>query len=354
MGANPNFENYFELDYRVATGDGRATRCTLLRIVLHFSSNTRLSSKVVDIPEPQELQQETGTTVKVDIASHQRQRQRETPPFMMSEIVSPKPAERPPTKTGESGYDSETEDDEGNNGSMEGGGDELNRLRREKRLAMNRESAKARRKRKKMLLETLEQQVADLAKRNQRYQVANEQLTGKVQQLESELLVARQTIALLTNRPQAPTQAAAMGNEAEQEAIRKLIAQQQREGAARGMYDEAALRQQSALDYQALAQASRDSAMASVLNRMPGRPSPAGIHPSTIQNTLAMPPELGLTEAGRLNDSYMRLPGLHMQDALAQQHAGGAAGGGTSSQVINELLKQRAAKFGAAAAASKP
>ena len=80
------------------------------------------------------------------------------------------------------------------------GGDDLTRLRREKRLAMNRESARARRKRKKVLLETLEQEVSVLSKKNQSFQVVNENLTARVNLLESELVKAKSTIALLTGQ----------------------------------------------------------------------------------------------------------------------------------------------------------
>eukprot|EP00522_Entomoneis_paludosa_P005894 CAMPEP_0172457066 /NCGR_PEP_ID=MMETSP1065-20121228/19765_1 /TAXON_ID=265537 /ORGANISM="Amphiprora paludosa, Strain CCMP125" /LENGTH=308 /DNA_ID=CAMNT_0013210547 /DNA_START=202 /DNA_END=1128 /DNA_ORIENTATION=- len=74
--------------------------------------------------------------------------------------------------------------------------DETIRLRREKRLAMNRESARARRKRKKILIETLEDQVSELTKSNNKYRM-------RVTDLEKELGVAKQTIALLS-RPQDP------------------------------------------------------------------------------------------------------------------------------------------------------
>ncbi|GKY95888.1 hypothetical protein MPSEU_000549400 [Mayamaea pseudoterrestris] len=69
--------------------------------------------------------------------------------------------------------------------------------RKLKRLHMNRESARARRKRKKVLMESLEQQVSDLMKRNQVYRLVNESLTTQVQQLESDLAVANATIVML-------------------------------------------------------------------------------------------------------------------------------------------------------------
>jgi DNA repair exonuclease SbcCD ATPase subunit len=88
-------------------------------------------------------------------------------------------------------------------GQARSGGDaELARLRREKRLAMNRASARARRNRKKALMETLEGQVAELAKRNQSLQMVNESLNNKVQSLETELAMTRATIAALQNQSQ--------------------------------------------------------------------------------------------------------------------------------------------------------
>jgi hypothetical protein len=100
-------------------------------------------------------------------------------------------------------YDSSDLDSDNEEGSKVGSGeprDELSRLRREKRLAMNRESARARRKRKKVLLETLEQQVSDLTKQNQRYRITNETLTLQVAQLENDLALAKSTIAVLSNQ----------------------------------------------------------------------------------------------------------------------------------------------------------
>jgi bZIP transcription factor len=77
--------------------------------------------------------------------------------------------------------------------------DKLALIRREKRLAMNRESARNRRKRKKVLIQTLEIQVTEISKSNQQYQLANESLSAKVRALENELAIARNTIAQLTS-----------------------------------------------------------------------------------------------------------------------------------------------------------
>lgn len=78
------------------------------------------------------------------------------------------------------------------------GFDNLERLRRQKRLAMNRESARNRRRRKKTLLETLEKQVEEMNKINQNLRATNEALTGRVAHLEGELNVAKSTIAMLS------------------------------------------------------------------------------------------------------------------------------------------------------------
>lgn len=68
-------------------------------------------------------------------------------------------------------------------------------FRREKRLAMNRESARNRRKRKKMLIETLEQQNSELSRDNRSLKLMKESLAAKVRLLEHELATARTTIA---------------------------------------------------------------------------------------------------------------------------------------------------------------
>jgi hypothetical protein len=61
--------------------------------------------------------------------------------------------------------------------------------RREKRLAMNRESARARRKRKKLLIESLEGQVSSLTEQNSKLTATAEALVARVRQLESELAI---------------------------------------------------------------------------------------------------------------------------------------------------------------------
>lgn len=297
-----------------------------------------------------------------------------------------KPAAKRPTEEDVSDLDSDddSEDDDSEAKKLKAGGrgGDLSRLRREKRLAMNRESARARRKRKKVLLETLEQQVADLAKRNQRFQLANETLSAKVHQLESELSVARSTITLLSQQSNPTPQ---LGNfnfsrdaGGPQDAIRRFLASQslplaEHGGPSRGLQsqmlsEEALLRQQSMLEYQALAaRAGRDPGMAGLLDRLgplgrqqlASNPTPAGLHPTSIKNTvstklrsscrlpvciilnphrvlrlqLAMPSELAF-EAGRLSDNYSRLSGMSM-DAISPSASA------VSSQMISELLKQQ-------------
>jgi bZIP transcription factor len=110
------------------------------------------------------------------------------------------------------GGDAEANDGEslsGNNdtagGDSGGDMDKLALSRRAKRLAMNRESARNRRKRKKVLIQTLEVQVAEVSKSNQNYQLANETLSARVRTLENELMMARNTINQLTS-------AAGLGN----------------------------------------------------------------------------------------------------------------------------------------------
>jgi bZIP transcription factor len=81
-------------------------------------------------------------------------------------------------------------------------------IRREKRLAMNRESARNRRQRKKQLIQTLDEQVVELRKSNQQLQATNDSLLVRIRVLESELAAARTTIQQLTNTgamPHVPT-----------------------------------------------------------------------------------------------------------------------------------------------------
>lgn len=170
------------------------------------------------------------------------------------------------------------------------GDPEATKQRREKRLAMNRESARARRKRKKLLLESLEGQVAELLKQNQRYKIANEALGGQVAQLEAELSVAKSTIAMLTTGSQQPfgqvgsspsltgsadflglsSTAAARLNQ-DHDLLRMLQAQQQT-----GLTSSLAA-QQRVLDMQA----SRERAMMSALRLGIAQPGSGSMDPQT-------------------------------------------------------------------------
>jgi bZIP transcription factor len=74
--------------------------------------------------------------------------------------------------------------------------DRLERLKREKRLAMNRECARVRRRRKKMRMELLEGRVQEMATANGRVQEENDLLMARVGALEVELNRAKAQQAL--------------------------------------------------------------------------------------------------------------------------------------------------------------
>jgi len=194
-------------------------------------------------------------------------------------VHSPKADEQEKDRSAKEHEDFSDDDSEGSAGDVPGVPvDALTRLRREKRLAMNRESARARRKRKKVLIETLEEHVAELTKRNQRFQAATENLTAKVNKLESDLAIARSTINILSNQsrpdlmgghghPQADLGlASAAGKQAE---LRRLIQAQalsqaqmsSGSGFNASFMDDARRRQ--ALEMQALSQAGREGGMGS-------------------------------------------------------------------------------------------
>jgi len=81
-----------------------------------------------------------------------------------------------------------------------GGSTQLERLRREKRLAMNRESARARRKKKKFMFESLKARLDEVNTRNQTLRLSNGSLRAQVAELQSELSVAKSTIQTLVAR----------------------------------------------------------------------------------------------------------------------------------------------------------
>ena len=74
--------------------------------------------------------------------------------------------------------------------------EKLERLKREKRLAMNRECARARRRRKKLRMELLDNRVEELSQKNTRIQDENTALRARVMQLEAELGAAKSTKGL--------------------------------------------------------------------------------------------------------------------------------------------------------------
>ena len=74
----------------------------------------------------------------------------------------------------------------------------LAELKREKRLKMNRESARKRRGLQKTRLVELESQVEKLVEKNQQISLLNESLMGRIQQLENELASSRSTVAVLS------------------------------------------------------------------------------------------------------------------------------------------------------------
>jgi hypothetical protein len=91
------------------------------------------------------------------------------------------------------------EGEDADSSNLSGRPKEVQTVRREKRLAMNRASARARRKRKKTLLDTLANQVSELSKRNQTLQLSNDTFRGRVEKLESALTQAQATITSLVN-----------------------------------------------------------------------------------------------------------------------------------------------------------
>ncbi|CAB9504514.1 expressed unknown protein [Seminavis robusta] len=74
--------------------------------------------------------------------------------------------------------------------------EKLERLKREKRLAMNRECARARRRRKKVRMELLESRVQELTQKNGKIAEANDALRMRVAQLEAELGAAASGMAM--------------------------------------------------------------------------------------------------------------------------------------------------------------
>ena len=165
--------------------------------------------------------------------------------------------------------------------------DDRGQSRRAKRLLLNRESARARRKRKKALLQTLEQQVVALSKQNQVYRVVNESLTGQVQRLESDLAVANSTIVMLRSGGGSGNTGSHMlpggGLSNHSDAIQRLLASQPRglfsthmaaTGPDHGLLSGGAdlLLQRQQLQAQ-LSQVNMDSVLANLLQQQQQQPS---------------------------------------------------------------------------------
>lgn len=106
--------------------------------------------------------------------------------------------------------DESEEDDHLDQGPLAPKGGRLNseqqqRMKREKRLAMNRASARERRRRKRILLEKLEERVLELTKQVQTLQDVNDGLQAHVRKVEGELSSAHAVIASLSaNNPKIP------------------------------------------------------------------------------------------------------------------------------------------------------
>jgi bZIP transcription factor len=107
------------------------------------------------------------------------------------EVGAAKATEPEVNNAGDSDSDSEEEGEEekATEAPTKGGDryDRLERLKREKRLAQNRDCARARRRRKKIRMDTLENRVQALTQQNVSLQGDNEALLVRVTQLEGEL-----------------------------------------------------------------------------------------------------------------------------------------------------------------------
>ena len=113
-----------------------------------------------------------------------------------SRVTSLKEEERDKHVRSEEGSDSDDDSEAGQDEKC-AAMDNLTRLKREKRLEMNRRSARERRKRKKMLIETLEQQVAELTRSNEKFKRENQHLVLRVESLADRLAKQEKELALL-------------------------------------------------------------------------------------------------------------------------------------------------------------
>ena len=102
---------------------------------------------------------------------------------------------RSDTTTRSNSSSSRSDDDDQEDHDDDGGDDEQSRLKREKRLAMNRASARSRRKRKRDLMQALETRVLQLSRHLAVLQEKHEGLQVYVGKLETELVQAHATLA---------------------------------------------------------------------------------------------------------------------------------------------------------------
>lgn len=165
----------------------------------------------------------------------------------------------------------------------------LAKLKREKRLKMNRESAKKRREHQKLRLIELEAQVDQLQKKNQHITFLNENLTTKVQNLEGELAVARSTVSMLTSQPRQveasnnPNFFGMLGHAAADQPIGDLLRRQQASQLPSQSLPVASLLRQRNAELRGVSgmQGLSMMGMAAPISDLPG-----GIHAQSIQNTV--------------------------------------------------------------------
>jgi len=98
------------------------------------------------------------------------------------------------------GEDESTDDGEDNQSSKKRKFMTFDEIQRERRLALNRASARDRRKRKKDIMETLSVQVADITKKLSTSEAENKSLRARLAQLESALKQAEMTVATLSRQ----------------------------------------------------------------------------------------------------------------------------------------------------------
>ena len=255
--------------------------------------------------------------------------------------------------------------------------DNLAKLRREKRLAMNRESARLRRSRKKVLLKTLEERVDELTRENQNYKVTNDILNARVQTLERDLAGARSTITSLLDRKSQSTAVHSHVADARRllEAQQALAHQYVRGVAASSLHALPPAGGASAVSA-ARAGGLDLSAVPGLASRIPGRLVPptgdfasvrGGLHEQYVHNTVSL--LLCTPSSNRIGDlrflpfsslpfcDLKQLPGVSdlglpegridegvntalLLDAISPR-SGRSARDMSASQILEEMIKQR-------------